>query len=186
MLTKKTMLKTKLLVKWKCNLGKFGGIMKKKKNLLPTLECLNMISYLNEVCGVDVKEENLEEISKNLRFAGDNYESTKELNEIVEECKSLLPFASSTALCNLSFAPAIVCATTAPVVFAMTQHMLTKKYLKNLNILANEEVSDMYLEYCFGLKENRDFLSFDEIREQANLYEKQKVLQSLNLDDMEK
>lgn len=186
MLTKKTMLKTKLLVKWKCNLGKFGGIMKKKKNLLPTLECLNIISYLNEVCGVAVKEDSLTEISKNLRFAGDNYESTKELNEIVEECKNLLPFASTTSLCDLSFAPAIVCATSAPVVFAMSQHLFAKKYLKDINRVANEEATNMYLEYCFGLKENRDFLSFDEIREQAKLYEKQKVLQSLNLDDMEK
>ena len=103
--------------------------------MLATSECLNMISYLNEVCGVNVNKNSLEEISKNLRFAGDNYKSNREFKDVVEECKSLLPFASSTVLCNLSFAPAIVCATTAPVVFAMTQHILTKKYLKNLNML---------------------------------------------------
>ena len=154
--------------------------------MLATSECLNMISYLNEVCGVNVNKNSLEELSKNLRFAGDNYKSNREFKDVVEECKSLLPFASSTVLCNLSFAPAIVCATTAPVVFAMTQHILTKKYLKNLNILANEEVSDMYLEYCFGLKENRDFLSFNEVRVEANQYEQQKILQSLNMDDLEK
>ena len=119
--------------------------------MLATSECLNMISYLNEVCGVNVNKNSLEEISKNLRFAGDNYKSNREFKDVVEECKSLLPFASSTVLCNLSFAPAIVCATTAPVVFAMTQHILTKKYLKNLNIyylLSNNLLN--YLRYLFA------------------------------------
>ena len=66
--------------------------------MLATSECLNMISYLNEVCGVNVNKNSLEEISKNLRFAGDNYKSNREFKDVVELCKSLLPFVSSTVL----------------------------------------------------------------------------------------